>query len=151
MIFLLSHRLLCCTPLGLKKNFGQSKLLRCVCPLQPVVLGSKMTKLWGQAEYTECVAVASRKWISLMFWTHYILTTLKIFLLIVFDLGCVSVSSVELVSVILFCFPREELKLCRQNIESLMEQRNNLEKEIEQQKAADNRWVQKWLDPFLVI
>ncbi|XP_044067515.1 cilia- and flagella-associated protein 74 isoform X4 [Siniperca chuatsi] len=33
---------------------------------------------------------------------------------------------------------REELKLCRQNIESLVEQRDNLEKEIEQQKAADN-------------
>ncbi|XP_037629906.1 cilia- and flagella-associated protein 74 isoform X4 [Sebastes umbrosus] len=32
----------------------------------------------------------------------------------------------------------EELKLCQQNIESLMEQRYNLEKEIERQKAADN-------------
>ncbi|XP_045912230.1 cilia- and flagella-associated protein 74 isoform X3 [Micropterus dolomieu] len=33
---------------------------------------------------------------------------------------------------------REELKLCRQNIESLVGQRDNLEKEIERQKAADN-------------
>ncbi|KAM7410971.1 hypothetical protein PAMA_021099 [Pampus argenteus] len=33
---------------------------------------------------------------------------------------------------------REELKLFRQNIESLLEQRDNLEKEIERQKAADN-------------
>ncbi|XP_059190214.1 cilia- and flagella-associated protein 74 [Centropristis striata] len=33
---------------------------------------------------------------------------------------------------------REELKLCRQNIESLVEQRENLEKEMEQQRAADN-------------
>ncbi|XP_040915235.1 cilia- and flagella-associated protein 74 [Toxotes jaculatrix] len=33
---------------------------------------------------------------------------------------------------------REELKLCRQNIKSLVEQRDNLEKEIERQKAADN-------------
>ncbi|XP_041802502.1 cilia- and flagella-associated protein 74 [Chelmon rostratus] len=32
----------------------------------------------------------------------------------------------------------EELKLCRQNIESLVEQRDNLEKEIERQKAANN-------------
>ncbi|XP_019132344.2 cilia- and flagella-associated protein 74 isoform X3 [Larimichthys crocea] len=33
---------------------------------------------------------------------------------------------------------REELKLCRQNIESLVEHRDNLEEEIERQKAADN-------------
>ncbi|XP_029975349.1 cilia- and flagella-associated protein 74 [Salarias fasciatus] len=33
---------------------------------------------------------------------------------------------------------REELKLCRQNIEALLEQRAELEGEIEQQKAADN-------------
>ncbi|XP_054465778.1 cilia- and flagella-associated protein 74 [Anoplopoma fimbria] len=33
---------------------------------------------------------------------------------------------------------REVLKLCRQNIESLVEQRDNLEKEIERQRAADN-------------
>ncbi|XP_067447707.1 cilia- and flagella-associated protein 74 isoform X2 [Thunnus thynnus] len=33
---------------------------------------------------------------------------------------------------------REELKLARQHIESLLEQRDNLEKEIERQKAADN-------------
>nr|XP_020468130.1 cilia- and flagella-associated protein 74 isoform X2 [Monopterus albus] len=33
---------------------------------------------------------------------------------------------------------REALKLCHQNIESLVEQRDNLEKEIEQQKAEDN-------------
>ncbi|XP_070767007.1 cilia- and flagella-associated protein 74 [Enoplosus armatus] len=33
---------------------------------------------------------------------------------------------------------REELKLCRQNIESLVEQRDNLEKEIERQKAVDS-------------
>ncbi|XP_076597344.1 cilia- and flagella-associated protein 74 isoform X1 [Chaetodon auriga] len=33
---------------------------------------------------------------------------------------------------------REELNLCRQNIDSLVEQRDNLEKEIERQKAADN-------------
>ncbi|KAI3357114.1 hypothetical protein L3Q82_015582 [Scortum barcoo] len=33
---------------------------------------------------------------------------------------------------------REELKLCRQNIESLLEQRDSLEKEIERQKAAEN-------------
>ncbi len=41
-------------------------------------------------------------------------------------------------------FSREELKLCRQNIESLVEQRDDLEKEIEQQKAEDNRWLQKY-------
>ncbi|KAM7404384.1 hypothetical protein PAMP_011732 [Pampus punctatissimus] len=35
----------------------------------------------------------------------------------------------------------EELKLFRQNIESLLEQRDNLEKEIERQKAADNSVV----------
>ncbi|XP_029010867.1 cilia- and flagella-associated protein 74 isoform X2 [Betta splendens] len=33
---------------------------------------------------------------------------------------------------------RENLNLCRQNIESLMAQRDNAEKEIDQQKAADN-------------
>ncbi|XP_034000525.1 LOW QUALITY PROTEIN: cilia- and flagella-associated protein 74 [Trematomus bernacchii] len=33
---------------------------------------------------------------------------------------------------------REELKLCRQNIESLLEQRENLEEKMEEQKAADN-------------
>nr|XP_046252850.1 cilia- and flagella-associated protein 74 isoform X2 [Scatophagus argus] len=33
---------------------------------------------------------------------------------------------------------REELKLCRQNIETLVEQRDHLEKELERQKAADN-------------
>ncbi|XP_028308509.1 cilia- and flagella-associated protein 74 isoform X3 [Gouania willdenowi] len=33
---------------------------------------------------------------------------------------------------------REQLKLCHQNIESLLEQRSNLEKEIEQQKTAEN-------------
>ncbi|KAG7226924.1 hypothetical protein INR49_022219 [Caranx melampygus] len=33
---------------------------------------------------------------------------------------------------------REELKFCRQNIQSLVEQRDDLEKEIEQQNAADN-------------
>lgn len=36
-------------------------------------------------------------------------------------------------------FSREELNLCHENIESLMEERDNLEKEIERQKAADNR------------
>ncbi|KAF3696620.1 Cilia- and flagella-associated protein 74 [Channa argus] len=34
---------------------------------------------------------------------------------------------------------REGLKQCHQNIESLMEQRENLEREIEREKAADNR------------
>ncbi|GLD45766.1 cilia- and flagella-associated protein 74 isoform X1, partial [Lates japonicus] len=33
---------------------------------------------------------------------------------------------------------REELNLCHQNIESLVEQRDNLEKEIERQKTEDN-------------
>ncbi|XP_033944060.1 cilia- and flagella-associated protein 74 isoform X3 [Pseudochaenichthys georgianus] len=33
---------------------------------------------------------------------------------------------------------REELKLCRQNIESVLEQRENLEEKMEEQKAADN-------------
>ncbi|KAM9350311.1 cilia- and flagella-associated protein 74 [Symphorus nematophorus] len=33
---------------------------------------------------------------------------------------------------------REELKLCRQNIETLVEQRDNLEEEIERQKTEDN-------------
>ncbi|XP_040009856.1 cilia- and flagella-associated protein 74 isoform X3 [Xiphias gladius] len=33
---------------------------------------------------------------------------------------------------------REELKLCHQDIKSLVEQRDNLEKQIERQKAADN-------------
>ncbi|KAF7642843.1 hypothetical protein LDENG_00249540 [Lucifuga dentata] len=33
---------------------------------------------------------------------------------------------------------REELKLCCQNIEGLLEQRSNVEEEIERQKAADN-------------
>ncbi|KAK5863236.1 hypothetical protein PBY51_000282 [Eleginops maclovinus] len=33
---------------------------------------------------------------------------------------------------------REKLKLCRQNIESLLEQRENLDIKIEEQKAADN-------------
>ncbi|XP_047428401.1 cilia- and flagella-associated protein 74 isoform X2 [Mugil cephalus] len=33
---------------------------------------------------------------------------------------------------------REKLKLCRQNVESLLELRDNLEREIEHQKAADN-------------
>ncbi|XP_071331418.1 cilia- and flagella-associated protein 74 isoform X2 [Trachinotus anak] len=33
---------------------------------------------------------------------------------------------------------REELKLCRQNIKSLVEQRDNLEEEIERQRATDN-------------
>ncbi|XP_035511787.1 cilia- and flagella-associated protein 74 [Morone saxatilis] len=36
---------------------------------------------------------------------------------------------------------REELKLCRQNIKSLVEQRNDMEEEIERQKAADNSVV----------
>uniref|UniRef100_A0A669BX33 Cilia and flagella associated protein 74 n=1 Tax=Oreochromis niloticus TaxID=8128 RepID=A0A669BX33_ORENI len=33
---------------------------------------------------------------------------------------------------------REKLKLCQQNIQSLLEQRDNLEREIEQQKVTDN-------------
>ncbi|XP_026187330.1 cilia- and flagella-associated protein 74 isoform X3 [Mastacembelus armatus] len=33
---------------------------------------------------------------------------------------------------------REELKLCQHNIEIMLEQRDNLEKEMEQQKASDN-------------
>ncbi|XP_035863811.1 cilia- and flagella-associated protein 74 isoform X3 [Sander lucioperca] len=33
---------------------------------------------------------------------------------------------------------REELKLCRQNVESLVEQRDKLEKDIERQRAEDN-------------
>ncbi|KAL7399008.1 hypothetical protein ABVT39_018484 [Epinephelus coioides] len=36
---------------------------------------------------------------------------------------------------------REELKLCRQNIESLVQQRDDLERELERQKAADNSVV----------
>lgn len=38
---------------------------------------------------------------------------------------------------------REELKLCRQNIESVLEQRENLEEKMEEQKAEDNRWVEQ--------
>lgn len=38
-------------------------------------------------------------------------------------------------------FCRDELNLCHQNIEQLIEKRDDLEKEIERQKAADDRWV----------
>lgn len=41
--------------------------------------------------------------------------------------------------VFLFCFFREELKLCHQKIQSVTEQRNDLEEEIEQQKEAERR------------
>ena len=58
------------------------------------------------------------------------------FLVIGFDLGCFSVYCLFY---LVFLISREELKLARQHIESLLEQRDNLEKEIERQKAADNR------------
>lgn len=51
-------------------------------------------------------------------------------------------SALQLVFFILCFFyfsSREKLKLCQQNIQSLLEQRDNLEREIEQQKVTDNR------------
>lgn len=51
----------------------------------------------------------------------------------------VSTAACLLYPVVLFFFSREKLKLCQQNIQSLLEQRDNLEREIEQQKVTDNR------------
>lgn len=84
----------------------------------------------------------ARKSISLMLWARCTLTALSIFCLIGFDLDCFLFQHSNLS--LLFCvsFPREELKLCRQNVESLVEQRDKLEKDIERQRAEDNRCVQ---------
>lgn len=64
--------------------------------------------------------------------------------LVAFDLGlfslCQHLQAVGLVS----CFvsiSREDLNLLRQSIESLLEQRDVLEQEIEHQEAAENRSV----------
>lgn len=58
--------------------------------------------------YFPFVAMASRKSISLMFWTYCTITALKMFLLTDFDLGCFSVSTLELVSVVLCFFHPEK-------------------------------------------
>lgn len=138
-----SHRLFCCTPLDCKKNTGQFKAVE-VCASTLSFSIPSIDCLVSRHNYLPYVAMATRKSISPMLWTHCTLTAPKIFLLIGFDwLFCFSLSTPDLVSVILcFFLSREELELCRQNIESLVDQRDDLEKEIEQQKAADNGWVQ---------
>lgn len=102
---------------------------------------SSIDCLVSRHNYLPYVAMATRKSISLMLWTHCTLTTLKMLLPIGFDLGCFLCVNTWTCLCDLMFFPREELQLCRQNIESLMEQRDDLEKEIERQKAAENKSV----------
>lgn len=88
------------------------------------------------------VVVRTRKSISLMLWKSCSLKNLKMFQHISFDLGCFRIVNTWLCYLI-FIFSREELNLCRQNIDGLVKQREDLENEIKRQKAAENRWARK--------
>lgn len=97
------------------------------------------------------VVVSPIKSISLMLWRGCSLKNLKMFLLISFDLGCLLyVNTWTCLCYLIFIFSTEELKLCRQNIECLVKQRDDLENEIKRQKAAENRWAQKSNKHWLV-
>lgn len=141
IVFSPNHRLLCCTPVDCKKNIGQFKAVE-VCVSTLSVSISSLDYLVSWQNCLPFVAMATRKSISLMLWTRCLEQPWKcsLWLALNWDVSLCQHLNLSLLSRV--SLSREELKLCRQNIESLLEQRDNLEKEIERQKAEDNRWVQ---------
>lgn len=109
-VFSPSHRLLCCTPLDCKREHWAIKTVAvCVCVCVHSSFSIPLIDyLVSWQNYFPFVAMASRKSISLMFWTYCTKTALKMFLLTDFDPGCFSVSTLELVSVVLCFFSPEK-------------------------------------------